>query len=97
MKSSEINPNIKFLVIALKGQEVNSRELTDINLLDEGLEATIVGLKREIVLFAGEKRLEDLHNSTNVCLIDVHGLHSEPQRQVEVMRASGSTILGSML
>ncbi|CAA6674879.1 unnamed protein product [Spirodela intermedia] len=79
MKSSEINLNIELLAIVLKGQEVNSRELTDINLLDEGLEATVVGLKREITLFAGEKRLEDLHNSTNICSIDVHSLHSESQ------------------
>ncbi|CAA6656647.1 unnamed protein product [Spirodela intermedia] len=66
MKSTMINPSIKLLVIALEGQEVSSRRLIDMNLLDEGLEATVV-------------RLEDLHNTTNVRPVGVHSLHSQPQ------------------
>ncbi|CAA6656646.1 unnamed protein product [Spirodela intermedia] len=77
IKSIEINLNIKLIVITMEGQEVRSRGLIDIRLLDDGLEATIVGQKREIVLFAGEKRLEDLYNLTNVHPIDVYGLHSK--------------------
>ncbi|CAA6669514.1 unnamed protein product [Spirodela intermedia] len=78
-RSTEINLSIKLLVIALEGQEVNSKRLIDINLLDQGSEVIIVGLKREIILFVKEKRLKDLHNVTNVCLINIYGLHSESQ------------------
>ncbi|CAA6653646.1 unnamed protein product [Spirodela intermedia] len=80
MKSTKINPSIKLLTIMLEGQEVGSRRLIDINLLDEGLEVTIVGLMGEIALFTREKRLKDSHNLTDICSIDVHGLHSEPQK-----------------
>ncbi|CAA6673291.1 unnamed protein product [Spirodela intermedia] len=79
MKSTEINLNIKVLTIMLEGQEVGSRGLIKINLLDEGLEATVMSLKREFALFAREKRLKDLHNSIDVHLVDVNSLHSEPR------------------
>ncbi|CAA6657197.1 unnamed protein product [Spirodela intermedia] len=79
MNSIEINPRIKLLAIALEGQEVGSRRLIDINLLDEGLEPTIVGLNRDITLFAREKRLKDLHNAIDVHLVGIHNLHSESQ------------------
>ncbi|CAA6662619.1 unnamed protein product [Spirodela intermedia] len=79
MKFTKINPSIKLLTIALKGQEVGSKGLIDISLLDEILEVTVVGLKREIALFEGEKRLKDLHNSTDVHLIGVHDVYSELQ------------------
>ncbi|CAA6663072.1 unnamed protein product [Spirodela intermedia] len=59
MKPIEINPNMKLLAIVLKGQEVDSKGLIDINLLDESLEVTVVGLKKGITLFAREKKLKD--------------------------------------
>ncbi|CAA7403883.1 unnamed protein product [Spirodela intermedia] len=63
--------DIKLLMIVLEGQEVDSKELIDINLLDEGMEAIIVGLKREIDLFAEEKSHEDLHNSIDIRPIEL--------------------------
>ncbi|CAA7390786.1 unnamed protein product [Spirodela intermedia] len=79
MKFTKINLSIKFLAIVLEGQEVSSRGLIDINFLDESLEVTVVGLKREIVLFVGEKKLKDLHNLIDVRSVGIYGLHSKPQ------------------
>ncbi|CAA7406408.1 unnamed protein product [Spirodela intermedia] len=79
MKFTEINFNIKLLIIMLEGQKINSKGLIDINFLNESRKASIVGLKREIILFTRENRFEDLHNVTNICLVGIHDLYSEPQ------------------
>ena len=48
--------------------------LIKVDLLKQGLQATKVGMKREIVLLASNKGLEDLYHTTDVCLVSIHHL-----------------------
>ncbi|CAA6670432.1 unnamed protein product [Spirodela intermedia] len=60
MKPIEIDPSMKLLVIVLKGQEVDSKGLIDIHLLDESLEVTVVSLKKRITFICKRKETQRL-------------------------------------
>ena len=51
-----------------------------VNLLNEGLQVTEVGLKREIALFSSKKKLKDLYQMVNILLIDTNCLEGFPKR-----------------
>ena len=47
--------------------------------MKQGLQTTIVGLKREVVLLACEKELENLYHTTDVHLVGIHYLKGLPK------------------
>ena len=66
MKPTKIDVIIELYAVTLQRQEICGGRLIKVNLLNEGLQATKLGLKKEIVLLESEKSLKDL------CLIGIH-------------------------
>ena len=54
--------------------------MTKVDLLKYGVQLGKMGMKRDIVLLAGEKGLEDLDHTTDVRLFGIHGLKGLPKR-----------------
>ena len=63
------------LVISLKHLKICRRQLIDINLLYESLNAIEVSHKCEFILLISEERIEELYNVTNVCPIGIYRLY----------------------
>ena len=63
------------LVISLRHLKIRGRQLIDINILYESLNAIEVSQKCEFVLLISDERIEELYNVTNFCLIGIYRLH----------------------
>ena len=94
-KPIEIDANIELHAVSLQCHKIYGGRLIKVNLLNQGLQAIEMGLKREISVLEGEKRLKDLYHTTDVCVIPIDCLKGLPKKvcMLDVHERLGNALL----